>query len=241
MAKRKITGREVLKDIKAGMDDPALMEKYKLSAQGLQSVFMKLVNAGVLSQAELDARVPVSERTVEVGLYICPACGNIQAKEFTQCSRCGFIAPSHLKQQKEKEEREKAASKSPARKPFARAQTSDVRTKLDAVNAAEQDYRKAEEAPTGPPINLAATIRYCNWLAFAALAAYVLVIVGLLAIIQTSPAAEFFTALQLLLGTLVLGLPALIMGLIVFLAVRALTESVRAFSEMFDQLQGNKP
>ena len=61
MAKRKITGREVLKDIKAGMDDPELMDKYKLSAQGLQSVFNKLVNAGVLTQAELDARVPVSE------------------------------------------------------------------------------------------------------------------------------------------------------------------------------------
>ena len=62
MEKRKITAREVLRDIRSGLSDQDLMEKYTLSAQGLQSVFHKLVNAGVITQAELDDRVPISER-----------------------------------------------------------------------------------------------------------------------------------------------------------------------------------
>jgi hypothetical protein len=238
MAKRKITGREVLKDIKAGMDDPALMEKYKLSAQGLQSVFTKLVNAGVMAQAELDARVPVSERTVELGLYICPACGNIQAKEFTQCSRCGFVSPSHLKQQREKEEQEKVKSKPPARRLFDRARRGVLVSKPEP--ASSTDSLGKEGGEIGPPVNMFALIRYCNGLSIAALAAYILVIVGIFAIVKISPAAGFLSALQLLLGALVLGLPALIMGLIAFLAVRALSESIRLFTETFDHLRGNE-
>lgn len=240
MAKRKITGREVLKDIKAGMDDPELMDKYKLSAQGLQSVFNKLVNAGVLTHAELDSRVPVSERTVDLGLYICPACGNIQAKEFTECSRCGYVAPNYLKEQKEKEAQKQAKGKPAPRSLFSRTRRGDSGAKPEPADSVEQDRPEAAGSMIGPPPNLAAVIRYCNGLAFAGLVVYILVIVGLFAIVQTSPAAEFFTAVQLLLGALVLGLPALIMALIVFFAVRALTESIRVFAEMCDQTSGRK-
>jgi hypothetical protein len=237
MAKRKITGRDVLKDIKAGMDDPALMDKYKLSSQGLQSVFSKLVNAGVLTEAELDSRVPISERTVDLGLYICPACGNIQAREFTECSRCGFVSPAYLKQQKEKEAQEKASKQPPGKKLFSRARSKEPAQPESALPE-EQDGHNLEQTTVGPRSNLARIIRYCNGLAVAALAVYFLVIAGLFAIIQTSPAAELFTAVQLLLAALVLGLPALIMALIVFLAMRALTESIRVFVGMADQISG---
>jgi uncharacterized protein (UPF0212 family) len=88
MKKRKITAREVLGDVRTGVSDPALMEKYRLSAQGLQSVFNKLLK--VLTQEELD--VPMSERTVDLGLFICPACGNIQGNSQSAlwicCSKC---------------------------------------------------------------------------------------------------------------------------------------------------------
>ena len=97
MDKRKITAREVLRDIRSGLSDQDLMEKYTLSAQGLQSVFHKLVNAGVITQPELDDRVPITERTVDLGLFICPACGNIQGTEFATCPRCGFTAPGRAK------------------------------------------------------------------------------------------------------------------------------------------------
>ena len=89
MEKRKITAREVLKDIRSGASDSELMKKYSLSAQGLQSIFDKLLRAGVITKTEIEERVPMSERTADLG-FICPACGNIQNKEFITCPRCGF-------------------------------------------------------------------------------------------------------------------------------------------------------
>jgi uncharacterized protein (DUF433 family) len=50
MEKTIIDAREVLQDIRSGIDDSALMEKYRLSAKGLQSLFDKLSNAGLIKQ-----------------------------------------------------------------------------------------------------------------------------------------------------------------------------------------------
>jgi len=57
MTKPKISAKELIADIRAGMDDPALMKKYGLAAQGLQSIFNKLIAAGALQQDELDNRM----------------------------------------------------------------------------------------------------------------------------------------------------------------------------------------
>ena len=46
MAKITVSAKEILADIKAGMDDTTLMQKYGLSDKGLQSIFKKLVDAG---------------------------------------------------------------------------------------------------------------------------------------------------------------------------------------------------
>jgi len=78
MEKRKVTAREILRDVRSSLRDQDILEKYTLSAQGLQSVFHKLVNAGVVIQGQLENRAPISERTVDLGLFICPPCGNIQ-------------------------------------------------------------------------------------------------------------------------------------------------------------------
>ena len=43
MAKVKIDAKTALEDIRAGMSDSALMDKHKLSAMGLQSLFDKLL------------------------------------------------------------------------------------------------------------------------------------------------------------------------------------------------------
>jgi uncharacterized protein (DUF433 family) len=48
MNTRRIKAREALEDIRAGIDDIALMNKYKLSAQGLQSLFTQLGEAGII-------------------------------------------------------------------------------------------------------------------------------------------------------------------------------------------------
>ena len=48
LGKREINAKEVLGDIRAGFNDAALMEKYKLSAAGLNSLKAKLTNANLL-------------------------------------------------------------------------------------------------------------------------------------------------------------------------------------------------
>ncbi|MGO9121680.1 MAG: hypothetical protein ACLQPD_29235 [Desulfomonilaceae bacterium] len=90
MPKPKISAKELIADIRAGMDDPALMKKYGLSAQGLQSAFKKLVEAKAVKQSELDNRVPLAERTVDI-VWKCPACGKPQTQQADICPNCGVI------------------------------------------------------------------------------------------------------------------------------------------------------
>jgi ankyrin repeat protein len=62
MAKITFSAKEFLADIKSGMTDSALMEKYGLSEQGLRSVFKRLVDEGVLKQLEGAHRGTVVEK-----------------------------------------------------------------------------------------------------------------------------------------------------------------------------------
>ena len=57
MAKITVNAKKILADIKAGMDNATPMEKYKLSEKGLQSLFNKLTDAGVLENSELDKQM----------------------------------------------------------------------------------------------------------------------------------------------------------------------------------------
>lgn len=49
-----------------GMADPELMEKYGLSARGLQGVFKKLVDAGIVTMRDLEQRIPFSALTADL-------------------------------------------------------------------------------------------------------------------------------------------------------------------------------
>ncbi len=66
--KRRIDAKEALADIRCGMTDRALMKKYAISAAGLQSLFHKLLEAGFIEQLEIDERVSLSEKTVEIAI-----------------------------------------------------------------------------------------------------------------------------------------------------------------------------
>lgn len=55
--KPSINAKEAINCIRSGMDDSALMTRYKVSAKGLRSLFRKLVAAGVIEQSELDRRM----------------------------------------------------------------------------------------------------------------------------------------------------------------------------------------
>ncbi|MEW6347707.1 MAG: ankyrin repeat domain-containing protein [Thermodesulfobacteriota bacterium] len=61
-----IKAKDAVRDIRSGMDDFALMDKYRLSAKGLQSLFDQLLAAGLLNQGDLDLRMPLSEKTVDI-------------------------------------------------------------------------------------------------------------------------------------------------------------------------------
>lgn len=57
---RRILTGEIISDIRSGMSDLDLSQKYRLSYKTLRRIFMKLVDAGVLGQEEVDRRWTVS-------------------------------------------------------------------------------------------------------------------------------------------------------------------------------------
>jgi len=97
--KKKISAREVLTDIKAGMDARGLKTKYGLSDDGLNKVYGKLRTAGLLKEADphhqemLDPRKeqPTADRSMYMG-WRCPACNAPQPERMEECPRCGAIA-----------------------------------------------------------------------------------------------------------------------------------------------------
>ena len=56
MGKETMNAKGFVDDIKAGMDDAGLMEKYRLSGDLLQSVFEKLVDMGLLKRHDLEKK-----------------------------------------------------------------------------------------------------------------------------------------------------------------------------------------
>jgi len=235
MEKRKITAREVLRDIRSGLSDQDLMEKYTLSAQGLQSVFHKLVSAGVISQPELDDRVPITERTVDLGLFICPACGNIQGKEFATCPRCGFTTPGRAKaiQDGRAGIGGKETPAGPARRGKANRQTS---SKREARSPSKREEEAESQEITDPFPDLTQTLTYCRVLGVAALVSYVLTVAGIIILQSTG-----FNSELSLIGLSLLGIPAIAVAVILFVTLRSLAESIKIFATVAGSLLRNQP
>ncbi|MBI4962540.1 MAG: hypothetical protein HY913_04625 [Desulfomonile tiedjei] len=64
--RKKISVSEALADIKSGLSDRELAEKYGLSGKQLEILFTKLVEAGQIAQSELDARKKALSGTIEL-------------------------------------------------------------------------------------------------------------------------------------------------------------------------------
>ena len=64
--RRKIPARTFVDDMRSGMPDSALMEKYKLTARGLHSAFRKLLAADVIQPSELVGRHSEYDETIDV-------------------------------------------------------------------------------------------------------------------------------------------------------------------------------
>ncbi len=89
--RRRINAREVVSDIKSGMSDFLLMQKYALSSKGLQSLFRKLLAAGLIGRSDLSEEARQGEDSIQLDSVRCPACGMPQFGSFDECPQCGII------------------------------------------------------------------------------------------------------------------------------------------------------
>ncbi|MBI4962364.1 MAG: PilZ domain-containing protein [Desulfomonile tiedjei] len=64
--KRQIKAKDIINDIRRGMTDSELMEKFRLSIKGLQSVFRKLEAVKAIKPSELYGRFPGFDDTIDV-------------------------------------------------------------------------------------------------------------------------------------------------------------------------------
>lgn len=251
MSKKTITARNVLQDIRLGLNDAQIMEKYKLSARGLYSLFSKLVEAGMITQSDLDKRSPATERTVELGFYVCSACGNIESAEFSTCPKCGHTREPTLKnavlrnpKSKKTPQRTAAKQESPEPKqPDAPAplRARPIPVKLDSE---PPEPREAPEAPqpadvgpeppaaeslNAPPApvlgKLDQIVRHGRLLAIGAMASYVVIAALVLAAIGFPPREGVWSSVYSLFAAFAMQLPVIAMVVALFIAVRALAES----------------
>lgn len=87
--KKKLSAKAIVADIKAGLANPALMEKYGISSEELKKVFKKLLDAGLITEQDLSSRTTEEEKTIQA--YKCPSCGMPQITKKEVCSDCGVI------------------------------------------------------------------------------------------------------------------------------------------------------
>jgi DNA-binding response OmpR family regulator len=59
-----ISAADALSCIRSGLDDHAIMRRYNISSKGLQSLFRKLLAAGILGPSELENRMPQRRKLV---------------------------------------------------------------------------------------------------------------------------------------------------------------------------------
>jgi hypothetical protein len=89
MPKRQLNAKEIVRDIRSGMDDAALMEKHALSPKGLQSVYDQLVRGGHVAEADVH-KAPES-----LAGKPCPACNTVVPTDSKFCPYCGIVIAKH--------------------------------------------------------------------------------------------------------------------------------------------------
>lgn len=224
MAKRKITARDLLADLHAQMTDFELMGKYKLSAQGLQSVFNKLVKAGLITQAELDSRASVTDKTVDLG-FVCPSCGYLRNEEFDQCPRCGFATPTYIKREREKERRRKDLP-APAKKSMPESKRNVAATTI-ALPPEPGELPLPVQETVAAVDDTPAAVRRNRRVVVAGIVVYAVALGILCVVLLFMPSNSMVTATQMLVAILLLQIPLLVIVLVSLKNLRLLTESFK--------------
>lgn len=88
MLKRKIRAKKILQDVRAGLNDNQLMEKYEISSRTLQYVFRKLVQAGLMTDLEYYERSKLTESDVFRAF-------SEEPDAVLRCLDCGEPLPEH--------------------------------------------------------------------------------------------------------------------------------------------------
>lgn len=88
MTRRKIDGKQLLADIRTGMDDAGLMKKYGFSAKGILQLMGKLVSQGHITPEQLASRRSLA-KTVYFPIFKCPHCKEILYTKSENCPQCG--------------------------------------------------------------------------------------------------------------------------------------------------------
>ena len=102
--KRRISARQLLSDIREGMDADQLKQKHGISDRSLESAFRKAVAAGLLTEAEMPPRSssppPLHEASHEdtetASSNRCPACDADLMADSQECPVCGVIVDKFL-------------------------------------------------------------------------------------------------------------------------------------------------
>jgi hypothetical protein len=95
--KRKLSAKQIVADIRSGMDLRGLKLKYQLSDKTLDSICAQLTAKGALTEHEirrlrrLRDTPEASPEVPEHPGWRCPACGALQAAEMRECPVCGVV------------------------------------------------------------------------------------------------------------------------------------------------------
>jgi len=103
--KRKLSAKQILTDIRSGMEASGLKRKYDLSDKALESVCKRLAATGALTDHEMRRLGPLrglSEASPEIPerpLWHCPACNTSYAAEIPECPVCGVVVEKYVARQ----------------------------------------------------------------------------------------------------------------------------------------------
>jgi rubrerythrin len=96
--KRRISGKKFLQDVRDGLTDVQLMEKYRIKPVTLQYIFRKLLQEGFMTHLEFYARSELRESELfaafsdeSEGYLRCPQCGQPMPDWGGECPSCESI------------------------------------------------------------------------------------------------------------------------------------------------------
>jgi len=87
--KKGLKAKELLADIRSGVDDEGLMEKYGFSRGGILKALNQLVSKGLMSPSELAERRSLA-KTLYMPVFECRSCGDVQFSKVEKCPKCGM-------------------------------------------------------------------------------------------------------------------------------------------------------